>query len=450
MKRHLQTDTAGTGLHTLILCGLAIGASLGIISNMLLGGRHPLVEWVNHYVAGPVGQVFLRMLFMIVMPLVFASIALGVAGLGDIRRLGRVGGKTLGYFLATTLLAAATGLVFVNVLKPGSAMRPAVKAELMAAYADDASAKVATSREGGFGVNTFVNIVTRNPVKSAAEGDMLGVIFFGIVFGAALTLIPAEKARPMIDLLDSLNAAVIAIVGMAMRLAPYGVAALIFGVTSRFGFALLLPLGGYVLVVLGALLFHGAVNMSLVLRLAVGVSPMLFLGRARSALVTAFSTSSSSATLPTTLNAAEQGLGIPPNIAGFVVPLGSTVCMNGTSIFEGITAIFLCQVFGIDLTLGQMGVIVVMAVITAVGAAGVPGGSIPLLVGITAMFGVPGEGIAIILGLDRIMDMSRTAVNVYGDITAAAWVAKTEKLWTPAMIPAARNGAAQELSAQEA
>jgi DAACS family dicarboxylate/amino acid:cation (Na+ or H+) symporter len=422
--------------------GLLAGAALGIMSNVFLGGRHPLTEWVNHYAAGPLGQVFLRMLFMIVMPLVFASIALGVAGLGDIRRLGRVGGKTLGYFLATTLLAAVTGLAFVNVFKPGDAMQPSVKAELMAAYAGDASAKAAVAAQDGFGVQTFVNIVTRNPVKSAADGDMLGVIFFGIIFGAALTLIPEAKARPMLALLDSLNEAVIAIVGMAMRLAPYGVAALIFGVTSRFGFALLLPLGGYVLVVLAALLFHGGINMSLILRFAVGVSPALFLSRSKAALVTAFSTSSSAATLPTSLNAAEQALGVPPKIAGFVVPLGSTVCMNGTSIFEGITAIFLCQVFGIDLTLGQMGVIVVLAVITAVGAAGVPGGSIPLLVGITSMFGVPAEGIAVILGLDRIMDMSRTALNVYGDITAAAWVAKTEKLWTPAMIPAAARPAA--------
>lgn len=425
----------GKALHTKILGGLLLGAALGMLANTLLGGRHPLVEWVNHYVAGPVGQVFLRMLFMIVMPLVFASIALGVAGLGDLKRLGRVGGKTLGYFLATTLLAAVTGLAFVNLLKPGDALKPEMKSELMASYADAASDKVETAKKGGFGVDTFVNIVTRNPVKSAADGDMLGVIFFGIIFGAALTLIPQSKAKPMIDLLGSLNDVVIAIVGMAMKLAPYGVTALIFGVTSRFGFALLLPLGGYVLVVLGALVFHGVVNMSLVLRFAVGVRPFLFLGRARSALVTAFSTSSSAATLPTSLNAAEQGLAIPPNIAGFVVPLGSTVCMNGTSIFEGITAIFLCQVFGVDLNLAQMVVIVTMVVITAVGAAGVPGGSIPLLVGITAMFGVPGEGIAIILGLDRIMDMSRTSLNVYGDITAAAWVAKSEKLWTPSMIP---------------
>ena len=429
----------GGKLHTKILLGLVTGAALGILANTALGGRHPLTEWVNHYVAGPLGQIFLRMLFMIVMPLVFSSIALGVAGLGDLRKVGRVGGKAVAYFLATTFLAAATGLVFVNVFKPGDGLAPAVKVELMQTYAGDASAKINTSKEGGFGVHTFVNIVTRNPLKSAVEGDMLGVIFFGLVFGAALTLIPPAKAKPMTELLDSLNEVVISIVGMAMKLAPYGVTALIFGVTSRFGFALLLPLSGYVLVVLGALLFHAGVNMSLVLRFLVGISPALFFSRTRSAIVTAFSTSSSSATLPTALGAAEQGLGIPPQIAGFVLPLGSTMCMNGTSIFEGITAIFLCQVFGVDLTLGQMTVVVVMAVITAVGAAGVPGGSIPLLVGILAMFGVPGEGIAIILGVDRILDMSRTAVNVYGDISATAYVARSEKLWSASKVPGLRQ-----------
>ncbi len=423
-------------LHTKILYGLLTGAVLGILANTQLGGKHLLVEWVNHFVAGPLGQIFLRLLFMIVMPLVFSSMALGVAGLGDLRRVGRVGGKTVAYFVVTTLLAAVMALVFVSVIKPGSGLDPAVKSELMAAYATDASAKITTSQAGNFGVETFVGIVTRNPVKSAVDGDMLGVIFFSLMFGAALTLIPAAKAKPMIDLLEALNSAVIAIVGMAMKLAPLGVAALIFGVTSRFGFALLKPLGGYMLLVLGALLFHAGFTMSLILRFVVGVSPALFFSRVRSTMVTAFSTSSSSATLPTALAAAEQGLGVPPQIAGFVMPLGATICMNGTSIFEGITVLFLCQVFGIALTLGQMVVVLFMVVITAVGAAGVPGGSIPLLVGILAMFGVPGEGIALILGVDRILDMSRTTVNVYGDFTAAAFVAKSEKLWKPSMIPA--------------
>ncbi len=433
----------GGGLHRKILAGLLIGGSLGVLANLQLGGRHPAVEWTNHYVAGPLGQIFLRMLFMIVIPLVFASIATGVAGLGDLRKVGRIGGKTLAYFFLTTLLAASTGLFFVNVIRPGSGISPEVKAELMQAYSGDASARISMASDGGFGVQTFVNIVTRNPVKSAAEGDLLGVIFFGLVFGAALTLIPERKAKPLLELLESLNAVVICIVGMAMKLAPYGVTALIFGVTSRFGFALLAPLGGYVLVVLGALLFHAAVNLSLVLKIFVGLSPLVFFDRVRSAVVTAFSTSSSSATLPTALAVAEQGLGVPPQIAGFVLPLGSTMCMNGTSIFEGITAIFLCQVFGIDLNFGQMVVVVVMSVITAIGAAGVPGGSIPLLVGILAMFGVPGEGIAIILGVDRILDMSRSAVNVYSDLTAVAFIAKSEKIWTASRV--SREGAANAI-----
>jgi DAACS family dicarboxylate/amino acid:cation (Na+ or H+) symporter len=199
---------------------------------------------------------------------------------------------------------------------------------------------------------------------------------------------------------------------------------------------LLKPLAAYVLVVIGALLIHVLVNISAILRFLVGISPFLFFQRIRNAIVTAFSTSSSSGTLPTALTVAEQNLGIPPQIAGFVLPLGSTMCMNGTALFEGITVIFLCQVFGVDLSLGQMIVVMLMAVITAIGAAGVPGGSIPLLVGILTMFGVPGEGIAIVLGIDRILDMSRTTVNVWGDLTATAFVAKSEGVWNASMVPA--------------
>jgi DAACS family dicarboxylate/amino acid:cation (Na+ or H+) symporter len=264
---------------------------------------------------------------------------------------------------------------------------------------------------------------------------MLGIITFALIFGAALTLIAAERAKPMLAWLEALQDVVIKIVEMAMRLAPYGVAALIFGVTSRFGFHLLKPLGAYVLVVIGALLFHVLLNLSLILRFLVGVNPFTFFRRIRAALVTAFSTSSSSATLPTALAVAEQNVGIPPSIAGFVLPLGSTMCMNGTALFEGITVIFLAQVFGVDLNLGQMIVVMMMSVLTAVGAAGVPGGSIPLLVTILVMFGIPAEGIAIVLGVDRILDMSRTTVNVCGDLTATAFVARTERVWNASMMP---------------
>ncbi|HSG09236.1 MAG TPA: dicarboxylate/amino acid:cation symporter [Longimicrobiales bacterium] len=423
-------------LHTKILLGLLVGALLGVAGNLTLGGEHPLVAGVNHYLANPLGQIFLRMLFMIVIPLVFASIALGVAGLGDVRRLGRVGGKTMGYFFVSTGLAVLLGLTLVYGIKPGSRLDPAVRAELMSSYESAASTRVVAAQDTEFGVQTLINIVTRNPVKSAADLDMLGIIFFGLMFGVALTLIPAERAKPMIDLLRALEDVVIKIVEIAMRLAPYGVAGLIYGVTSRFGFELLRPLGAYVLVVLGALVLHVAVTLALIIRFAVGVSPFRFFGRVRSALVTAFSTSSSSATLPTAMATAERNLGVPAHVAGFVMPLGATMNMNGTALFEGITVVFLAQVFGVELSIGQTAIIIVMAVITAVGAAGVPGGSIPLLVGILAMFGVPGEGIAIILGIDRILDMARTTVNVCGDLTATAWVAKSEGVWNASMMPA--------------
>ncbi len=435
MAESIGNTGKGMRLHTKILLALVVGATVGIIANLQLGGDAPSVVWTNTYLAGPVGQVFLRMLFMVVMPLIFSSIALGVAGLGDLRKAGRVGGKAIGYFLATTFLAATFGLIIVSIVKPGSSIPEDVKAQLMATYATDASTKIIAQETGGFGINTFVNIVTRNPVKSAADGDMLGVIFFALLFGAALTQLKPETAKPMVDILQAINDVVIWIVGVAMKLAPYGVAGLIFGVTSRFGFALLKPLAGYVGVVVAALVLHVAINISLILRFVIGLSPMVFFSRVRSALITAFSTSSSNATLPAALKAAQEGLGVPPKIAGFVLPIGSTMCMNGTSIFEGITVIFLCQVFGVDLTLGGMIIVIVMSVITAVGAAGVPGGSIPLLVGILAMMGVPGEGIAIVLGVDRILDMTRTTVNVTGDLSATAFVAKSEGLWDASMVP---------------
>jgi DAACS family dicarboxylate/amino acid:cation (Na+ or H+) symporter len=436
MSESIGNTGKGMKLHTRILLGLLVGAVLGILANQTLGGSHRAVEWVNRYLAGPVGQIFLRLLFMIVIPLVFASISLGVAGLGDLRRVGRVGAKAIGYFLASTALAATLGLILVSLIRPGEQLDPAVRQELLQTYAGDASSRVQAAQQTNFGIETLVNIVTRNPVKSAVDLDMLGIIFFGMMFGAAITLMQADRAKPMLGWLEALEGVVIKIVEMAMRLAPYGVLALIFGVTSRFGFHLLKPLAAYVLAVIGALLLHVVVNISAIVRFLIGMSPRVFFSRIRSALVTAFSTSSSNATLPTALATAEQNLGIPPQIAGFVLPLGSTMCMNGTALFEGMTVIFLCQVFGVSLNLGQMVVVMVMAVLTAVGAAGVPGGSIPLLVGILTMFGVPAEGIAIVLGVDRILDMSRTTVNVCGDLTATAFVARTEGLWNASMVPA--------------
>jgi DAACS family dicarboxylate/amino acid:cation (Na+ or H+) symporter len=430
-----EQKSKGMKLPTKILLGLVIGAVVGVVFNRVLGPTHPTIVSLNDNVAGPIGQVFLRMLFMIVIPLVFSSIALGVAGLGDVRKIGRVGGKTLGFFLATTLLSATLGILLVLAIRPGSRVDPAVRDQLMVTYSTDASARVEAAVAGGVDINTLVNIVTRNPVKSAVDMDLLGVIFFGLIFGAAVTLSRRETVEPMIGFLTALQEIVIKIVHMAMLLAPIGVAALIFGVTSRFGFDLLRPLAVYVATVLVALFIHGAFTMSGIVKFVIGLSPATFYKRIWAAMVTAFSTSSSAATLPTNIAVSQQNLGVPSHVAGFVLPLGNTMCMNGTSLFEGITVLFLAQVFGVALTLPQMIVVVGMCVITAVGAAGVPGGSIPLLVGILINFGVPGEGIALILGIDRILDMSRTVVNIIGDHAATLFIARSEGVWTPASVP---------------
>ncbi|HVL67308.1 MAG TPA: dicarboxylate/amino acid:cation symporter [Vicinamibacterales bacterium] len=442
MSESLGHTGKGMKLHTKILIGLVVGLILGVAANLTVGPDDPAVDTINRFVAVPLGQIFLRMLFMVVMPLVFASIALGVAGLGDIRKVGRVGGKAVGYFFVTTFLAATLGLVVVNMTRPWERVTPETSAELMDRFKTDASSRVeAAQTTAKFGPETFINIVPRNPIDAAARTDLLGIIFFGLVFGAALTLIAAEKARPMILWLEALNEVVIRIIQFAMKLAPYGVAALIFTVSSRFGFDLLVAVAAYVGTVLFALLLHAGITLFLIIRFGIGLSPLVFLSRVRAAVITAFSTSSSSATLPTALEVSERQVGIPRRIAGFVLPIGSTMCMNGTAIFEGITVIFLAGIFGVALSLPQMVIVVIMSVITAIGAAGVPGGSIPLLVGILGMVGVPGEGIAIVLGVDRILDMSRTTVNVFSDLTATAWVARNEGAWAPSDLPAKAEAA---------
>jgi DAACS family dicarboxylate/amino acid:cation (Na+ or H+) symporter len=419
-------------LHTKIVFGLLLGAVSGVAANTFAGGA-AWVKWIGDNLAGPVGQIFLRMLLMTVIPLVFASITLGVAQLGDIRKVGRVGARTIAYFLFSTALSAIVGLTLVNIVRPGEGLAPAVREQLMATYRSQAQGMQASSTTT-FGVDMFVNIVPRNPIQAAAGMDMLGVIFFAIVFGAALTMIPEEKSRPMIRVLEALGEAIVKIIDLAMKLAPYGVFGLIFVVTSRFGWDLLGQLLKYVLVVLAGLFLYASIGLSGLVRFFGGLSPRVFWKKAWTSVVTAFSTSSSNATLPTNIAVAERELKIPPKIAGFVLPLGATMNMNGTSLYEGVTVLFLAQVFGVDLSLGQQIIVVVLSVITAVGAAGVPGGSLPLIMVVLATVGVPPEAIAIILGVDRILDMCRTTLNVTGDLTAAAYVARTESEWQPASV----------------
>ncbi len=412
-------------LHTKILLGLALGAVCGIAANHFWN-ENPRLLWIVNNIAEPAGQIFLRMLFMVVVPLVFTSIALGVASIGDIGRVGRIGGKTLLFFLATTALAVVLGLIMVNLVKPGLLVSPQVRTELLAQYSAQGAEKVAAAKQNGFGINTFVGIVPKNPVAAAAGGDMLGLIFFTLIFGIALTTLPKAVSEPVIKVIEGIGQAVMVIIGFAMRLAPIGVFGLIFAVTARFGFDVLRSLGAFVLMVLAGLAIHLLISLAALARLLVNVGPREFFGRSRALMITAFSTSSSNATLPTTIRTAEEHFGVPREVAGFVLPLGATMNMNGTALFEGMTVIFLAQVFGIHLTLGTQILVVIMSVITAVGVAGVPSGSIPLIVLVLQMVGVPGEGIALILGVDRIMDMARTVPNVMGDLLTSMVVAKSE------------------------
>jgi DAACS family dicarboxylate/amino acid:cation (Na+ or H+) symporter len=276
--------------------------------------------------------------------------------------------------------------------------------------------------DGALGIETFVRMVPRNPIAAAASGEMLAVIVFALFLGIGLTMIASERVEPLLRVLDSVAHVMIAIISLVMQLAPFAVFALIFSVTARFGFDVLLSLLKYVLTVVGGLAVFSTVAYALVLRVAAGRNPITFFRKVAVVVLTAFSTSSSNATLPTTLRVAQEDLHISPQVAGFVIPLGATMNMNGTALFEGITVLFLAQVFGVALTLPQQVIVLLMSVVTAIGVAGIPGGSIPLLMMVLGLVGVPVEGIAIVLGIDRLLDMCRTAVNVAGDIITAAVV----------------------------
>jgi len=418
------TQGKGMPLHTKILIGLLVGMAGGLASNAFAADAAWLDIAVD-YVANPIGQVFLRMLFMVVVPLVFASLVMGVAGFGDLQALGRVGGKTIAFFLFTTLIASAVGLFLVNVIRPGMALDEAIRVGLMAEYAGAADQRVEQSQTA-FGIQTFVNIVPRNPVDAAVRGDMLALIFFTIVFGLALARLPENVGGPLLRTIEGIGRTVEIMIGFAMKLAPVGVAGLIFAVTARFGFEILESLGLYVFVVLLGLGVHLFVVIPLLAKTLAGQGYRTFFRRAKGVMVTALSTSSSNATLPTTIRTAQEQFGVPRTVAGFVMPLGATMNMNGTALFEAVTVLFLAQAFGVDLSLGTQVVVVILVILTAIGASGVPGGSIPLLVLVLVTVGVPGEAIALILGVDRILDMARTVPNVTGDLLTSMVVARSE------------------------
>lgn len=414
-------------LHGKILIGLVAGAAAGITVNIVTGGGGGAVDSVVRLGTEPIGKMWLSCLIMVVIPLILSTLSLGVTGLGSLKRLGRIGLITILGFLCLTALSTTLGLLLMNVIRPGDSLDPAVKLKLLETYKGQAQGAMGLSGNA-FNVDLLVKIVPRNPVQAAANGDMLAIIFFALMLGVALTHLSREKAEPMVKFLDSLGHITVAIIEIVMKVAPIGVFCLIFSVTARFGFELFFNLLKYVATVIAGLAIFQFVGYSLVLYLVSRWPPLDFFRKIRLVMLTAFSTSSSNATLPTTMRVSEANLGIPKEIGGFVLPLGATMNMNGTALFEGATVLFLAQVFGVKLTLGSQLIVVLMSVLTAIGTAGIPGGSIPLLMMVLGMVGVPMEGIAIILGVDRILDMCRTTLNVTGDLVTATIVTRFEKI----------------------
>ncbi len=417
-------------LHVRILAGLVLGAGLGSAARAILGPQSPALNALVNYVTDPGGQLFLRALLMIVVPLVFASLVVGVAGIGDIRRLGRVGARTIAYTLVISVIAVGIGLTLANTVRPGTRIDPGTRDLLLTEFGAAATQQVQTAAApAGNPVMLFVRtLVPANPVESMARltPDMVGLMFFAIIFGAALTMIAPDRAAPVIAFFAGVFDAVARIIDMVMKLAPIGVACLLFTKTARFGFGFLTSLAWFVATVLAGLALHMFVVYPIALRLFGGVSPVDFFRRVRTVIVMAFSTSSSNATLPTSLAVAERELGIPREVGSFVLTIGATANQNGTALFEGVTVLFLAQLAGVDLTLPQQLMVVYLAVLGSIGTAGVPSGSIPFIVAVLITIGINPALIAVVLGVDRLLDMCRTTLNVVGDLAAAIYVAKAE------------------------
>jgi DAACS family dicarboxylate/amino acid:cation (Na+ or H+) symporter len=418
-------------LHARILLGLAVGAAAGSLAREALGPDSARLNWVIGYIAEPAGQLFLRSLLMTVVPLVMSSLIVGVAGIGDVRRLGRVGLKTLAYTIVISVISVVIGLGLANTVKPGTRLDPATRDLLLAEYGSAAKGIAASTAAPAneSPVLAFVRmLVPANPVESMARStpDMIGIMFFSIVFGAALTLLSKESAAPVVALLSGIFEAVAKVIDIVMKFAPIGVACLIFTMTARFGFGFLVSLGWYVVTVLGGLAIHMFIVYPLALKLFARVSPFEFFTRVRTVMLTAFSTSSSNATLPTALRVSELNLGVPRDIGAFVLTVGATANQNGTALYEGVTVLFLAQLAGVDLTISQQLMVLYLAILGSIGTAGVPAGSIPFVVAVLVTVGINPALIAIIIGVDRLLDMCRTVLNVIGDMTAAVFVARSE------------------------
>jgi len=442
-ERELRTDLdddtpdkpKGMALHTKILLGLLIGVVGGLAVNWTLGGSNPNVVWFVENFTRPIGQLFLNLLLMIVVPLVFASLVVGVAGIGDIRKLGRIGLKSFAYTLIISAISVVIGLGLANTIRPGERIAPDIATQLKEKFSGGAKTSVeaqksaADSAKNDSALMQAVKTIVPSNVFNSISGtspNMLHIMFFALIAGIAITLLPAPVSAPFVGLMESVFAITSKIIDMIMKFAPYAVACLIFNNIAQFGLDLLQSLAWFVVTVLLGLGIHFFGVYSLSVWFLSKINPLEFFKRIRTVIVTAFSTSSSNATLPTALRVSEENLGVPKEINSFVLTVGATANQNGTALYEGVTVLFLAQLAGVDLSFATQLMVVYLAILGGIGTAGVPSGSIPFIIGILAMIGIDPALIAIILGVDRILDMCRTTLNVVGDLTAATYVARSE------------------------
>lgn len=401
---------------------ILIGFAAGLVAGLLAYTFAPGAGWVDTvvtYVTGPIGQIFLRLLFMLVIPLLFSALVVGIAEMGEIRSLKRVGIRTLVYTVVVSTIAVSIALAAVNLLRPGAGVDPAAAAELLAQGGEGAAGIVEASQNAQAGVTQLVNIVPSNVIAAMSSNDILAVMFFALFFGVGMLVVQTRRTAALKDAIEGVFEVAMKLIGFVIQLAPIAIFCFMFNLSAQFGWDLLFKLAAFVGVVLLALGLQMFGVFPLLLRFLGNKSPVAFFRETREASLMAFSTASSNATLPTALRVAETQLRLPPRISRFVLTIGATANQNGSAMFEGVTVLFLAQFFGVDLTLSDQLFVMLLCILAGIGTAGVPGGTLPVIALILAGVGVPPEGIGLILGVDRFLDMCRTALNVVGDLVAA-------------------------------
>ncbi|MFA7586419.1 MAG: dicarboxylate/amino acid:cation symporter [Novosphingobium sp.] len=417
-----EADAGSSPDHSRLQWRILAGFLLGLIGGLIVYATARDAGWVASvvsYVTGPIGQIFLRLLFMLVLPLLISALVVGIAEMGEVRALKSVGLKTLVYTVTVSAIAVAVSLTVVNVLRPGAGVDPAAARAMLGQAGDGAAGIVEKSREAKSGIEALVEIVPSNFVTAMSDNNILAVMFFALFFGIGLLLVQNEKTATLKQVFEGVFEVSMRLIGLVIQLAPIAIFCFMFNLAAQFGWDLLIKLAAYVGVVLLALGIQMFGVFPALLALLARKSPIAFFRETQEATVMAFATSSSNATLPTAMRVAETKLKLPPRISRFVLTIGATANQNGTAMFEGVTVLFLAQFFGVELGLTQQLFVMLVCILAGIGTAGVPAGSLPVIALILSGVGVPPEGIGLILGVDRFLDMCRTTLNVVGDLVAA-------------------------------